>query len=190
MKKLITTFALCVGSAAFAQSAPAEQPSQNQIPSSGARIQTGVDASEVGRGINGATKEASKVPGVDNTFKKAHSLNIKGTVKEADDDSVKLSRKDLPDAELDVKPQTVVKLDGKTVRADQLPEGAEVHARFQLSGDNAVAVELRATSPKGAAKATGGSGTTDAVKDSAKKAGDKVEQTGEDLKQDADDAVH
>ncbi|NTX02698.1 hypothetical protein [Myxococcus sp. CA040A] len=189
MKKLITTFALCLGSAAFAQSEPAEQPSQNQIPSSGARVQTGVDASDVGRGINGATKEASKVPGVDNTFKKAHSLNIKGTVKESDDDSVKLSRKDLPDAELDVKPQTVVKLDGKTVRADQLPEGADVHARFQLSGDNAVAVELRATSPKGA-KGTGGSGTTDAAKKNAEKAGDQVEQTGDELKQDVDDTVH
>lgn len=193
MKKLITTFALCIGSAAFAQSAPSETPSENQIPSSGGRVSTGVDASQVGRGLNGATKEASKVPGVDNTFKKAHSLNIKGTIKEADNDSVNLARKDLPDAELDVKPQTVVKLDGKQVRADQLPEGAEVNARFQLSGDNAVAVELRATSPKGS-KGTGGSGTTDEVKKDAKKASDKAsdkaEQTSEDVKQGVDDATH
>ncbi|NVJ21280.1 MULTISPECIES: hypothetical protein [Myxococcus] len=189
MKKLIATFALCIGSAAFAQSEPSEQPSQNQVPGSGARIQTGVDATDVGRGINGATKEAEKVPGVDNTFKKAHSLNIKGTVKKAGNDSVDLTRKYLPDAKLEVKPQTVVMLDGKKVRADQLPEGAEVNARFQLSGDDIVAVELRAKSPKGE-KATGGSGTTDAAKDEAKKASDKADQTSDDMKKEVDDATH
>ncbi|MCY1000287.1 hypothetical protein OWM54_24405 [Myxococcus sp. MISCRS1] len=184
MKKLIATFAMCLGTAAFAQSAPA--PSQTQIPSPSTRVDTGVNATDVGRGISGATREASNAQAQDNLFKKEHSLSLKGTLKKADDDSVNLTRKDLPDAELDVKAQTVVMLDGKKVRADQIPEGSEVRARFQLDGDNAVAVELRATSPKG----TGGSGAVDTMKKDAKKAGDKVEEAGEDVKQDVDDAVH
>ncbi|MCP3059027.1 hypothetical protein LXT21_09610 [Myxococcus sp. K38C18041901] len=185
MKKLIATFAVCLGTAAFAQSAPA--PSQTQIPSSGTRVDTGVNATDVGRGLNGATREASNAQAQENLFKKEHALSLKGTVKKAHNDSVDLTRKDLPDAKLDVKAQTVVMLDGKKVRADEIPEGSEVRARFQLDGDDAVAVELRATSPK---KGTGGSGAVDTVKKDAKKAGDKVEQAGDDVKQDVDDAVH
>ncbi|AKF84102.1 hypothetical protein SAMN05443572_112269 [Myxococcus fulvus] len=187
MKKLIATFAVCLGTAAFAQSAPAQPaPSQTQIPSPSTRVDTGVNATDVGRGINGATREASNAQAQENLFNKKHSLSLKGTLKKADDDSVNLTRKDLPDAELDVKAQTVVMLDGKKARVEEIPEGSEVRASFQLDGDNAVAVELRATSPKG----TGGSGAVDTMKKDAKKAGDKVEEAGEDVKQDVDDAVH
>ncbi|WP_338863094.1 hypothetical protein [Myxococcus stipitatus] len=157
MKTLITTLALCLGTAAFAQSEPEKAPSQTQVPGPNTRVHTGVNAADVGRGINGGKKEAEKAPGHDNTYNKKDALSLRGTVKDADDNSIHLTRKDLPDAKLEVKDQTAVLLDGKKVRADQLPEGANVKARFQLDGDNIIAVDVRATSPKGA-KGTGGSG--------------------------------
>jgi len=148
MKKLIATLALGLGTAAFAQSAQQEPPSQTQVPSSEQRVGTGVDASQVGRGINGGTKEAAAVDGKSDPYQKAHAMDLKGKVTKVDSDDITIARKDLPDAELDVKPRTEVTLDGKKVRADQIPEGSEVRAKFQLDGDSPIAVELKATSPK------------------------------------------
>ncbi|QSQ12456.1 hypothetical protein [Myxococcus landrumensis] len=179
MKTLITTLALCLGTAALAQSEPEKAPSQTQVPGPSTRVHTGVNAADVGRGINGGKKEAEKVPGHDNTYNKKDALSLKGTLKEADDDSVSMTRKNLPDAKLEVKDQTVVLLDGKKVRADEIPEGSELKVRFQLDGDNIVAVEVRATSPKG----TGGSGK-DTKKDKDAKPVD------EDVKKDLNDGTH
>jgi hypothetical protein len=87
-------------------------------------------------------------------------------------------------------------LDGKKVeKTDQIPEGAQVRAKFQLEGQEVVALELRATSPKGVKKdakkvekkdepATGGSGAQELEKD-AEKAADKTEKKAEELKDDA-----
>ncbi|MCP3104785.1 hypothetical protein LZ198_38565 [Myxococcus sp. K15C18031901] len=150
MKKLIATLALGLGTAAFAQSAQQEPPppSQSQVPKAEQRVGTGVDASEVGRGLNGGAKEAAAVNGQNDPYQKRHALDIQGKVTKADKDKVTIARTDLPDAKLDVKAQTAVTLDGKKIRADQIPEGSAVRAKFQLDGDDPIAVELKATSPK------------------------------------------
>ncbi|RKH17626.1 hypothetical protein D7Y13_14270 [Corallococcus praedator] len=161
MKKLIVAAAMCLGTAAFAQSAtgtpsnPAPgAPSSQQIKGP----TTGVEAQEVGPAIGDTAK---KVVGADKdksakeagAWKMKDAYSLSGTVKSPDGDDVTIARTgDLPAVELDVRDQTVVTLDGKTVKASELPEGASVRAKFQLDGDDTVALELKATSPKGAVK--------------------------------------
>lgn len=202
MKKLIATLALCMGTAAFAQQTP-EAPSQKQVPAPEVekKLDTGLDATEVGPGIG---KTAKKVVGAqtedEGTFKMDKALSLQGTMKDATADGVSLARAGLPDADLDVRDKTVLMLDGKKVeKTDQIPEGAQVRAKFQLEGQEVVALELRATSPKGAKKdmkkaekkepGTGGSGTQE-LKDDAQKAADKTEAKGEEMKQDAKDELN
>lgn len=199
MKKLIATLALCIGTAAFAQDAQQEQPSKQQIPGpkTEKKLDTGIDATEVGPGIGKAAKKVTGVQTEDEgTFKMEHAMNLRGTLKDATADGVSISRPGLPDADLDVRDKTVLMLDGKKVaKTDEIPEGAQVRAKFQLEGQEVVALELRATSPKGLKKdpkklekkeepATGGSGMQELEKD-AEKAGDKAEKKGEELKDDA-----
>jgi hypothetical protein len=198
MKKLIATLALCIGTAAFAQDAKQEQPSKKQVPGPEVekKLDTGIDATEVGPGIGGAAKDVvGAQTESEGTFKMEHALNLRGTMKDATADGVSIARPGLPDADLDVREKTVLMLDGKKVdKTDQIPEGANVRAKFQLEGQEVVALELRATSPKGAKKdmkkaekkdpATGGSGTQE-LKDDAQKAEDKTEQKAKELKDDA-----
>ena len=67
---------------------------------------------------------------------------------------ITLARQGLPDADLDVRDQTKVMLDGKKVELKAIPEGAQVRAKFQLEGEQPVAVEINAKSPKGTKKTT------------------------------------
>jgi hypothetical protein len=83
------------------------------------------------------------------TFKKDKAFSTNGTLKNTGGGGVTLVRQGLPDANLDVRQETVVTLDGKKVDSSAIPEGAQVRARFQLEGEEIVAVELTATSPKG-----------------------------------------
>jgi hypothetical protein len=83
------------------------------------------------------------------TFKKDKAFTATGTLKNTGGGGVTLVRPGLPDANLDVRPQTLVMLDGKKVDSSAIPEGSQVRARFQLEGEEIVAVELNATSPKG-----------------------------------------
>jgi hypothetical protein len=199
MKKLIATLALCLGTAAFAQDAAQQQPSKNQFPGEKTekKLDTGIDATEVGPGIGKAAKKVTGVQTEDEgTFKMEHALNLRGTLKDATADGVSLARQGLPDADLDVRDNTKLFLDGKKVeKTDMIPEGAQVRAKFQLEGQEVVALELRATSPKGAKKdmkkaekkeepATGGSGAQELEKD-AEKAADKTGKKAEELKDDA-----
>ncbi|RKG85533.1 hypothetical protein [Corallococcus terminator] len=160
MKKLIVAAVMCLGTAAFAQS-PTGTPS-NPAPSAPSTGQmngptTGVEAQEVGPAISNTAK---KVVGADKdkaagtgAWKMKDAYSLSGTVSGQDDDDVTIARTgDLPAVKLDVRDQTVVTLDGKTVKANELPEGASVRAKFQLEGDDSVALELKATSPKGAVK--------------------------------------
>jgi hypothetical protein len=71
---------------------------------------------------------------------------MKGTLKDKTAEGVTIERPGLPAADLDIRDKTLVWLDGKKVDKDALPEGAQVRAKFQLEGQDIVAVELRATS--------------------------------------------
>lgn len=160
MKKLIVAAVMCLGTAAFAQSPTGtpENPSKD-APSAGQRSgpSTGVEAQDVGPAISNT---ARRVVGADTSkdkeagaWNKKDAYSLSGKVKNPEGDDVTITRTgNLPEVELDVRDQTVVTLDGKTVKANELPEGASVRAKFQLVGDDSVALELMATSPKGAAK--------------------------------------
>ncbi|RKH60172.1 hypothetical protein [Corallococcus aberystwythensis] len=161
MKKIIVAAVMCLGTAAFAQSTTGTP--QNPAPSAPSNSQmngpsTGVEAQEVGPAISDTAK---KVVGKDTSKDKADAANksgvwkekdafsLNGTVKAKDDDDITLARTGtLPEVQLDVREQTKVTLDGKTVKASELPEGASVRAKFQLEGDDSIALELKATSPK------------------------------------------
>lgn len=83
------------------------------------------------------------------TFKKDKAFSANGTLKNTGGGGVTLVRPGLPDANLDVRQETIVMLDGKKVDSSAIPEGSAVRARFQLEGEEIVAVEINATSPKG-----------------------------------------
>lgn len=154
MKKLITTLALCVGTAAFAQQKQ-DAPSQHQTPSPEMekKMDTGIDATEVGPAIGNTAKKAVGAQTEDEgTFKMDKAMSLSGTMKDATADGVSIARQGLPDADLDVRHQTKVMLDGKKVAVKDIPEGSQVRAKFQLEGHESVAVEINATSPKGEKK--------------------------------------
>jgi hypothetical protein len=114
------------------------------------RAEEGIDATEVGPKIGKAAKDATGVQTEsEGTFKAAQAFTMRGTIKDKTMEGVTIERPGLPPADLDIRDRTVVWLDGKKVTADALPEGAQVRAKFQLEGQDIVAVELRVTSPKG-----------------------------------------
>lgn len=73
---------------------------------------------------------------------------VDGTVKSVDDDDLKIERAGMPDIELDVRRDTTIKRDGQQVQLEQLKEGDEIRAQFEVYGDNPVALELDAKSKK------------------------------------------
>ncbi|NOK22249.1 hypothetical protein [Corallococcus carmarthensis] len=162
MKKLIVAAVMCLGTAAFAQDTTGTP--QHPAPSAPSNRQmngpsTGVEAQQVGPAIGdtakklvGADKAAQEqADAVNKTgmWKEKDAFSLTGTVKAKDDDDITLARTGtLPEVKLDVRDQTKVTLDGKAVKASELPEGASVRAKFQLNGDDSVALELKATSPK------------------------------------------
>jgi hypothetical protein len=161
MKKLMAVLVFTLGTAAFAQQDDANknkntQAMEEQKRNEGRQIGTGIDATEVDKGVKDAVGTAKDAVGIDSakdgTFKKDKAFTMNGTLKGAAFDGITLARQGLPDADLDVRKETQVMLDGKKVELNAIPEGAQVRARFQLEGEEIVAVELNATTPKGGAK--------------------------------------
>ncbi|ADO68655.1 hypothetical protein [Stigmatella aurantiaca] len=172
MKKLIAALVVCVGTTAFAgdaaQKVQAEQKAQNEKTRDATQVFTqqpgssiedakrdshqGINATEVGPKISKTAKDITGHHSDKSTLKAMGAFDLQGIISKRSDDEVTIARQGLPSAELDVRNETAVWLDGKQVKADSLPEGAQVRAKFQLDGDNAVAVELRATSAKGTLK--------------------------------------
>jgi flagellar motor protein MotB len=160
MKKLLATLVITLGTAALAQSDVDTKTQQENQRNDTSRIETGVDSTEVLPGLSGskAQKQADKqqASGAQKTsdaalMNKANAFNLNGTLKKGSDKGeITLSRQNqnLPDVDLDVREQTQVMLDGKKVAVADIPEGAQVRARFQLVEDDVVAVEINATSPK------------------------------------------
>jgi hypothetical protein len=224
MKKLIAALALCVGTAAFAENAnqndklqEAQQAQENkkrdatqvftQKPGDSIResqrdAEEGVDATRVGPAIGKTAKDVTGVQSEsEGTFKAAQAFTMRGTIKDKTLEGVTIERPGLPAADLDIRDKTLVWLDGKKVKADALPEGAQVRAKFQLEGQDIVAVELRATSAKGTPKpskkgtlndnvnndGTGGSGS---LRDDARDLGNDVKSGAEDVKNDVREGAH
>ncbi|MFL5351013.1 hypothetical protein [Archangium sp.] len=155
MKKLLAALVLTLSTAALAQSDVDSKAQQESQKNDTSRMKTGIDSTEVLPQLSGAKAEKGQPADVD-LMNKAHAFNVKGIVTKASGGDITLSRQTdkLPDVKLDVRDQTKVMLDGKKVALGDIPEGAQVRASFQLDGDNAVALDVNATSPKGVA--TGG----------------------------------
>jgi hypothetical protein len=132
-----------------------------------------VDATEVGSAVKRKTEDikykaqetfssesggsATQYPG---TFKEDKAYKLKGTVELAGPRQISIAREGLPPVVLEVRDKSMIKLDGQMAKSEELPRGAEVNGRFQLEGDNPVAVKLEAKS-KGLRRGsvgTGGSG--------------------------------
>lgn len=217
MKKLIAALALCAGTVAFAentaQNEKAQKAQQEQsekkrdatqvftqqpgdsIKEARRDAEEGIDATQVGPAIGKAAKDVTGIETEsEGTFKTAQAFNMRGTLKDKSLEGVTIERKGLPAADLDIRDKTAVWLDGKKVQVDALPEGAQVRAKFQLEGQDIVAVELRATSPKGSKPAarpantqgTGGSGT---LEDDAKKMKDDVKDEANEARDDLNDSL-
>lgn len=158
MKKLLTALVLTLSTAALAQSDANQntQAQQEQKKNEASRIDTGMDATEVAPAIKDKVQDARAAVGLDTakdgTFKTDKAFTVNGTLKGEAMGGITIARQGLPDAELDVRDQTKVMLDGKKVQVGAIPEGAQVRAKFQLEGEEPVAVEINAKSPKGSKK--------------------------------------
>lgn len=75
-------------------------------------------------------------------------FDAKGTVKSVDSDDLVIQREGQPDIELDVRRETTIQRDGQQAQLDQLQPGDEVRAKFQVYGDDVVALELEAKAKK------------------------------------------
>ena len=72
---------------------------------------------------------------------------LRGTVSHTGSQSLQISRPGMPAAELTIRTNSVLLLDGHGLsKVSQFPEGAVVRAKFQLEGGEAIAVKVEATS--------------------------------------------
>lgn len=86
---------------------------------------------------------------------KRHSLfdgkknfDVDGKIQKVSAHSITIQRDDLPPATLSVSRETKIELDGNAVSAQQLREGEDVKASFNLNQDKAQAVEIKAKRSK------------------------------------------
>lgn len=151
MKKLLTALVLTLSTAALAQSDADSKAQQENQQNDTSRMKTGIDSTEVLPELSGSKAHKEDAQASANLMNKTHAYNVRGTVTKATSEDIILSRQGekLPDVKLDVRAQTMVMLDGKKVTLSEIPEGSQVRASFQLEGDDAVAVDVNATSPHG-----------------------------------------
>ena len=150
MKKLLTAVMLFAAPAAFAQTDASDVESKMKE-----------NAQKVENAARGGTKqerEQKKLKEQAMFEKGSEAFEVDGTVRKVERNKITLSRKDLPDVKLEIEDQTKIQVDGQQVTAGQLKDrlrmGDQVQARFQLDGDEPVALELKAQKSQG----VGGSG--------------------------------
>jgi hypothetical protein len=85
------------------------------------------------------------------------NFDIEGRISSVSGDKITISREDLPAAELSLASNTKIELDGDAASAQQLEEGQEVRAKFNLQEDRPIALEVSAER-KDDQQAAGGSG--------------------------------
>ena len=88
----------------------------------------------------GRTSDDKKHP----LFEGKKNFDVDGKVAEVSANSITIQRNELPSAKLHVSPNTKIEVDGKRTSVDQLKRGQDVKASFNLHGDKAEAVEIKA----------------------------------------------
>ncbi len=153
MKRLLTVLVLSAATAALAQDAGTprtpEDASVGEKLKGSAREATGAiqQTERKVRGIEEPTpgKPLTLPTDAQGSYRVTQAFDLSGTVKSPGHTSFTVLREGLPPAELHVREGTRVLLDGREVKATQLPEGAQVRAKFQLEGDQAVALRIEAS---------------------------------------------
>lgn len=79
-----------------------------------------------------------------NLWEGKEKFDIKGKVSKASQNSITVTRDDLPSATLQVSKQTKIEVDGQEASAKQLKPGQEVQASFNLQGNKPIALEIKA----------------------------------------------
>jgi hypothetical protein len=72
------------------------------------------------------------------------NFEVEGKIQKASKNSITVTRDELPAATLSVSQHTKIELDGDQVSVSQLKPGQDVKASFNLRGDKAEAVEIKA----------------------------------------------
>jgi hypothetical protein len=171
MRKL--SFACALAAAAlFAQGARAEDAGDKmkqgagdaagETRKTGQRWKEGADRAVHGQGSAGSNQKAeeAKSPMNDDAhnrtaqntkmekkhplFDGKHNFDVDGKVQKVSNDSITISREDLPPATLSVSHGTRVQLDGNDVSIERLQPGEDVKASFNLNKEKPEAVEIKA----------------------------------------------
>ena len=98
-------------------------------------------AKDVEKSVTGTATDARLFSGKDD-------FQMKGKVQHVSKSMLTVSRQDLPPAKLHVSDQTKIQVDGKKAPLGQIKQGDDVQAAFNLQGDRATAVEIKADSKK------------------------------------------
>jgi hypothetical protein len=77
-------------------------------------------------------------------FDGKENFSVEGKIQKVSKNSITLQREELPPATLTISQHTKVELDGEQVSAQQLKQGQDVKASFNLRGDKPEAVEINA----------------------------------------------
>jgi hypothetical protein len=154
MRKVVagTLAAIALAWAQGAGAADAEKERKEAADATKAEVrQEGKEAQQsMERGADRAQAEAQARTGDPKADKKhplfegKNNFDVKGKVQHASNDKITIQRDDLPEVTLHVSPNTKVEVDGKHSSAQQLKQGQDVRASFNLRGDKPEAVEIKA----------------------------------------------
>ncbi|HZA52407.1 MAG TPA: hypothetical protein VE549_16800 [Myxococcaceae bacterium] len=155
MKRLLAAVMILSAPAAFAVDASEVGPKLKETARNIA--ETAQKATESAKKSVHNWRQRGRVASDDTrTYQPGEAFQLKGTIQDAGRREITIVRPGLPPASLDIRDKTKVTIDGKPAKPSELKEGDEVRARFQLEGEEIVAVSINAKSRS--ASATGGAG--------------------------------
>jgi len=154
MRKVVAG-ALAAAALTWAQGVRADDASKQQKANEPGRTQTSKEMRAQERADKAPTSQeggrAQSSQAQNQREEKKHPLfegkknfDVDGKVTQASADRITIERDDLPAATLHVSPNTKIELDGKQVSAQELTRGQDVKASFNLQGEKAEAVEIKA----------------------------------------------
>lgn len=77
-------------------------------------------------------------------FEGKNNFDVEGKIQKVSKNTLTLAREDLPPATLNISKDTKIELDGEQASMQQLKQGQDVKASFNLKGEKAEAIEIKA----------------------------------------------
>ena len=130
MKRLLGALLVCTSSLALAQGYTGQEREEHEQR----------EHEQHERGQAGTSSEEQAL------FNPQQAFELRGTLEDSAPGEVTIARQGLPNVDLDVRGQTRFLLNGQQVQAGELPQGVPVLVRFNIDGDEPVAVVIEATS--------------------------------------------